>query len=303
MASVLTVHLIAGGARTTMVRMQKRLRRNPILSLALSSHPGPSLAVSVIAVVLGADIGLEPWRLLVLGLAVLLGQLSVGLSNDWLDAERDRASGRADKPVAAGDIALSAVRTAAILTAVAGFGLTLLLGIPATTAHAVFIAAGWGYNLRLKRTAFSVLPYLVGFGAIPLVVTLSLPRPLGAAWWAVGAGALLGVAAHFANALPDLEADRATGVVGLPHRMGGRASGIVTFASLAAASGLVIVGPGVTLGAVQWVAAGLSATIVAFGVALALARPPGRLLFQLVILAALIAVVSLALAGAHLAVA
>ena len=283
-----------------MVGMQKRPHRRAIVSLALSSHPGPSVAVSVIAVVLGASIGLEPWRLLVLGLAVLLGQLSVGLSNDWLDVERDRAVGRTDKPVATGDIDKALVRNSAIATAAAGAALTLLLGIPATIAHAVFIVAGWSYNLWLKRTAFSVLPYLVGFGALPLVVTLSRPQSLEAAWWAIGAGAFLGVAAHFANTLPDLDADRATGVVGLPHRMGERASGIVTIAALAAASGLVIFGPGEALGVVQWVALGLSAAIIAAGATLALTRPPGRLLFQLVILAALVAVVSLVFAGAHL---
>lgn len=283
-----------------MVGMQKRPHRSALLSLALSSHPGPSAAVSVIAVVLGVGVGLEPWRLAVLGLSVLLGQLSVGLSNDWLDAERDRAAGRTGKPVAAGDIGVPVVRAAALLAAVAGFALTLPLGVPATIAHTVFIVAGWSYNLWFKRTILSVLPYLIGFGVLPLVVTLSLPEPSGAAWWAVGAGALLGVAAHVANALPDLDADRQTGVIGLPLRMGERASGIVAFAALAAASGLVLSGPGVALGVVQWIALGLSLAIVVFGVTLALTRPPGRLLFQLVILATFVAVASLVFAGAHL---
>lgn len=268
-----------------------------MLALVGSAHPGPSLAVTLITVVLGASIGLEPWRLTALGAAMLCGQASVGLSNDWLDAARDRAAGRTDKPVAAGDIGVPLVRGAAFILLALAVALTLPLGALATIAHAVFLVAGWGYNLGVKSTALSVLPYLVGFGALPLLATLALPAPVGATWWAIGAGALLGAAAHFANALPDLEADRATGIVGLPHRMGERASGIVTFLALATASGLVIVGPGMALGTAQWVAAGLIATIVVFGVALALTRPPGRLLFQLVILAALIAVVSLVFAG------
>ena len=285
-----------------MVRMQKRQHRSALVSLALSSHPGPSVAVSLITVVLGASIGLEPWRLTALGAAVLLGQFSVGLSNDWLDAERDRASGRADKPVALGEIGVPIVRVTAIATAVLGLALPLTLGVPAAIAHAVFVAAGWGYNLWFKRVILSVLPYIVGFGVLPLVVTLSLPQPSGAAWWTIGAGALLGVAAHFANVLPDLDADRATGVVGLPHRIGRRRSGLVTFGALAAASGLVLFGPRAGLGSVQWIALGLSTAIIAYGVTLALIRPPGRLLFQLVILAALVAVVSLVFAGAHLTV-
>ena len=282
------------------VRMAKPGRRNVVLALLLSTHPGPSLAVSAIVAVLGISVGLEAWRVAVLGIAFLLGQFSVGLSNDWLDASRDRAVGRQDKPVATGDIGIPTVRVAAFMTAAAAFALTLLLGIPATIAHLMFMIAGWSYNLAFKRTVLSVLPYIVGFGVLPLVVTLSIPKPAIAAGWALGAGALLGVAAHFANVLPDLDADRTTGVVGLPHRIGQRGSGVVTFLALAAASGLVLFGPGTALGPVHWVALGLATVIVIIGVTLVLTRPPSRLPFQLVILAALVAVVSLALAGTRL---
>ena len=51
-----------------------------------------ALALTLIPVVLGASIGLEPWRLTALGAAMLCGQASVGLSNDWLDAERSLRS-------------------------------------------------------------------------------------------------------------------------------------------------------------------------------------------------------------------
>jgi 4-hydroxybenzoate polyprenyltransferase len=188
--------------------------------------------------------------------------------------------------------------------------LTLPLGLPALLAHAVFLAAGWWYDLGAKSTVLSVLPYVVGFGALPLFVTLALPQPAAAGWWAIGAGASLGIAAHFANALPDLDADRATGVVGLPHRIGARASGIVTFAALAAASALVVFGPGVfgpgvfgpgAPGLVQWIALGAEAAIVVAGLVLALTRPPSRPLFRLVILGALVAVAALVFTGARLA--
>lgn len=284
------------------VRMRKR-GRHPVLAgaraLLLSTHPGPTLAVTVITVALGVGIGLEPWRVAALGAAMLFGQASVGLSNDWLDAARDRAAGRSDKPVARGDVSTALARTASFATVIAAVALTIPLGVPALLAHAVFLAAGWGYNLGLKGTAASVVPYLVGFGVLPLFVTLSLPAPAAAAWWAMGAGALLGVAAHFANALPDLDADRATGVVGLPHRAGVRASGVVTFAALAGASGLVVFGPGAP-GVAQWVALGLEAAIVVGGLVLVVTRPPARPLFRLVIVGALVAVAALLLAGARL---
>lgn len=275
-------------------------RPGRVVSLLLSSHPGPGAAVTLVAVVLGIGVGLEPWRVVVLGLAVLCNQWSVGLSNDWIDAGRDAAVGRLDKPVAQGWIAAATVRNTAFATAAAAILLTLPLGPLATLAHAVFILSAWAYNLGLKRTSLSVLPYLLSFGLLPLVVTLSLPTPSAAAPWAIALGALLGAAAHFANVLPDLEDDRATGVRGLPHRMGRRASGIATYLVLAAASVVALLGPAGAIGWLQWVGLALGLGIAIAGILLVLTRPSGRLLFQLIIAAALVDVVLLVLAGQRL---
>ena len=62
--------------------------------LVRASHPGPTLVVTALATGLAVGMGSTPrTSLLVVG-AVLTGQLSVGWSNDWLDAVRDRAVGR-----------------------------------------------------------------------------------------------------------------------------------------------------------------------------------------------------------------
>jgi len=270
-----------------------------LLSLARSTHPGPAIAVSAIAVVLGAGVGLEPWRLAVLGLMFLANQASIGLSNDWIDADRDRAVGRTDKPVAAGLVSVSTARTAAIVTAMLAIVLSVPLGWPAALAQFVFLASGWSYNAGLKRTPLSAVPYLVGFGSIPLIVTLSLPIPALASPWAVLAGALLGLAAHFANVLPDLDDDRATGVQGLPHRMGLRASGLIIAGGVAGASASIVFGLGDAL-PVQYVGFGLVAALAAWCGYLVIARPGSRLVFRLIIAAALITVLLLAVSGARL---
>jgi len=262
--------------------------------LALSTHPGPALAVTVVTGLLAVGVGLPPLSILLLCAAMLLGQASVGLSNDWIDAPRDRAVGRTDKPVALGLIAVSSVRTAAFLTAALALVLTVPLGPLALAVHAVFILSAWSYNLGLKKSALSVLPYIVSFGLLPMLVTVSLPVPAAAAWWALAAGALLGVSAHFANVLPDLADDERTGVRGLPHRLGLRISGVVVAVALAVASILLARSPLLWLGVV--VATGLAATCAV----LALTRPPTRLLFRLIIAAALVDVVMLALSGTEL---
>jgi 4-hydroxybenzoate polyprenyltransferase len=272
--------------------MQRRLA-----ALILSAHPVPSLAVSAIAVILGVGLGLEPWRLALVGAAFLANQLSVGLSNDWIDADRDRAVGRTDKPVAAGRIGAPTVRNTALVLAVAAVLLTLPLGWQATVAHAVFIASAWGYNLGLKSTVLSVLPYVVSFGLLPLIVTLASPEPRVAAPWAIGAGALIGVSAHFANVLPDLDDDHVTGVRGLPHRVGLRASGLVIAVALAVASGLVVLGAGEPISVYSWIGFASCCAIAVACAVLTITGRISRLLFLLILLGALIIVAMLALAG------
>lgn len=280
---------------------------SPATTLVLAAHPGPTVAVTVLALVLGAGVGLPASTLVLLGLAFLAGQLSIGWSNDWIDAERDATVGRTDKPVATGRIDVTTVRTAALVAAAATVVLSFALGLAAGAVHVLVVASGWSYNAGLKRTRWSVVPFIVSFGLLPAVVTLALPDPTLPAGWAIVAGAVLGVAIHFTNVLPDLDDDAATGIAGLPHRVGRRVSGLVAFAALALASIVVLVGPGLLSGAgagapplVAIVGVLAAVSIAVWGAALVLTRPPGRLLFQLIIVASLLLAVQLAASGTDL---
>ncbi|HEY4151756.1 MAG TPA: UbiA family prenyltransferase [Pseudolysinimonas sp.] len=276
-------------------------------ALVRSAHPGPGAAVTVVAVLLGIAVGLEPWRVVVLGIALLFDQASVGLSNDWIDAERDRLVGRADKPVARGEIGVGSVRAAAWIAAATALLLTLPLGLAATLAHAVALASAWAYNALLKNSPVSVLPYAISFGLLPAIASLARPVPALPAWWVFAAGALLGIAAHFANVLPDLDDDRRTGIRGLPHRLGLRPSIVITWVALLlgaiAVTVGVAVGPGGIPGVVfvgLLVGLGVSVLIAIIGVVTALRRGVGRWLFRLVIAAALVDVAMLVLAGTRM---
>ena len=275
---------------------------SPATTLVLASHPGPTAAVTVLALVLGVGIGLPADQLVLLGLAILTGQLSIGWSNDWIDAERDTAVGRTDKPVAQGLLNVTSVRRAALVAAGAMVVFSFALGVAAGVVHVVLVASGWAYNAGLKRTGFSVLPFMVSFGLLPAVVTLSLPDPALPAPWAVTVGAVLGIAIHFTNVLPDLDDDARTGVAGLPHRVGRRISGLVAFGALALAAVIAALGPSVGTPPVIAVVGVLAAvSIAAWGAVLVLTRPPGRLLFQLIIIASLVLATQLALSGTRLA--
>jgi 4-hydroxybenzoate polyprenyltransferase len=265
----------------------------PLLALLRSAHPGPVAGVTLIVVLLGVAVGLDAARVALLGTTLALNQLSIGLGNDWLDADRDRAAGRADKPVAAGTVSVALVRGLALALAGLTVLVSLTLGLPFAVVHTLAFAGGWIYNAWLKRTAFSALPYLVSFGLLPTLATLALPAPALAAWWATAAAALLGLAAHLANVLPDLAADDATGVRGFPHRLGARGSTLVAGVALAGAAVALAVGVGPSVLAV--VGLGLSLAASAAAVVRGLTR--SRWAFRLVILAAVIDVALLVAAG------
>lgn len=210
--------------------------------LLRAAHPEPSAAVTLAATALAVGAGLGA-RAALVALAVGSGQLSIGWSNDWLDRDRDRAGRRLDKPVAQDQVAARAVLVAAVAALAVCVAASVALGPAAAVAHLVGVAAGWAYNLWAKRTACSIVPWMVAFGLLPAVVTLTSPLGRWPAWWIVAAGALLGGGAHLANAIPDLEHDRAAGVEGLPHRLGRRRA--LGTAAVLVAAGIVLVTYGV----------------------------------------------------------
>jgi heme o synthase len=207
--------------------------------LLRSCHPEPTVAVTAMITALAATAGHRVGGVVLIGLAVLSGQLTIGWLNDLVDAERDRAVGRPDKPIAAGTIPARTVGVATGLATAACVPLSLACGVAAGAAHLVAVGAGWAYDLGLKSSRLSVLPYLVCFGLLPVFVVLALPGAPAAPWWLPTAGALLGAGAHFANVLPDLDDDAATGIRGLPHRIGARASRHAAAALLLAATGVL----------------------------------------------------------------
>jgi 4-hydroxybenzoate polyprenyltransferase len=269
----------------------------PLRALALATHPGPAVAVTVVATLLALAAGVPGGRAALVGAAVLAGQASIGWSNDWLDADRDRAVARADKPVVQGAVAPALLRTLALGSAAAAVVLSLLLGVVPGLLLLVLVASGWAYNAGLKRTAVSVLPYVTGFGALPAGVVAAAPGAPGAPWWLVTAGAALGAAAHLANVAPDLEDDLATGVRGLPHRMGPRISAVTGAALLGAASLALVLGPAGPPTVAGW--AGLALAVPAVVVAaLAGTERFRRLAFPAVMLLTVLDVVLLLAGGA-----
>lgn len=266
-------------------------------ALVLATHLGPTVAVTTVATLLAVAAGLTGGRSALVCVAVLAGQVSIGWSNDWLDADRDRAVARADKPVVQGAVRPGQLRSAALVAASLAVVLSLLLGTVPGLLLLVLVASGWAYNAGLKRTAASVVPYVTGFGALPAgVVAAARGMPM-APWWLVTAGGALGAAAHLANVAPDLEDDLATGVRGLPHRLGARASARAAALLLGGASLVLVVGPEGPPPVAGWIGLGLAVPAVAVA-ALAGTERFRALAFPAVMLLTVLDVVLILLGGA-----
>ncbi|GAA3439991.1 UbiA family prenyltransferase [Kutzneria kofuensis] len=208
-----------------------------VSGLVRASHPAPAAAVTVIFMGLAVVWGRSPAGIAAVGAAILTGQLSVGWLNDYLDRDRDAAAKRADKPIPNGDVSARTVLVAFVVAAVAVVPLSFLSGLVAGVVHLFAVLSAWSYNAVLKGTVLSVLPYALSFAAGPAFVVLGLPAT--PPWWLLVAGALLGSGAHFANTLPDVAADLATGVRGLPQRLGPRRSWAATVVLLLAAGAVL----------------------------------------------------------------
>jgi 4-hydroxybenzoate polyprenyltransferase len=210
--------------------------------LLLGCHPLPCVAVTAFATAYAAAIEAGPGRLIGIALAIGTGQLVVGWSNDAIDAPRDLAAQRADKPVSAGLVSSRVLAVAALLSAVACAVLSFRLGAAFGWLHLVAVLSAVSYNAGLKATWLSPAPYLVSFGLLPVMLTFAVTGPRGLSGpplWQVVAAALLGAAAHAGNTVGDTEADAATGVRGLPQRLGPQRS-LIAMALLVATAAIVL---------------------------------------------------------------
>ncbi|MDQ3733392.1 MAG: UbiA family prenyltransferase, partial [Actinomycetota bacterium] len=233
--------------------------------------------------------------------AVATGQLSIGWSNDWRDRHRDRSSGRPDKPLATGALQPQIVAAAAGLAALVCVALSLALGAVPGILHLTAVAAAWVYNFWLKATVASVLPYAIAFGLLPAFVVAAAPGQPEAPYWLVLSGALLGSGAHFANVVPDLDDDLATGVRGLPHRLGPGPAAVVGAALLLAATAVLAFGRPGPAGLVGWLALALAVPAAVIASLAGIGRPNlRRPAFAAVIALAILDTGLLVLGGASL---
>jgi 4-hydroxybenzoate polyprenyltransferase len=177
-------------------------------------------------------------------------QFGIGATNDLVDAPRD-AGHKPGKPIPSGLVSPVVARAVALGGFVAGLGLAAPSGFPTLAVAVAVIGIGLAYDLRLKGTAWSWLPFAVGIPILPvfgwLGATGTLPPAFGIL---VPAAVAAGAALAIANALADIERDRAAGTASIatalgPERAWRVQAALVTAIVLAAVvSALILAAPG-----------------------------------------------------------
>jgi len=207
-------------------------------------HPIPSLLTTLAAVgfagIFGIDLG--DARLWWIAGIMLLVQFSISALNEWADADLDRRAGRR-RPIPLGLLSRGTALNVAALGAVGAFLLSALsdLGPAALLLVGVGIACGWAYDLWLKPTPLSFLPFAIAFPLMPFWIGLIAGRPLSSLAVLFLGGSPLAAAIHLADAIPDRDRDRLAGLKTLAVALGRPGSEL-------AATGLLLVGSLVSIG-------------------------------------------------------
>ena len=155
-----------------------------------------------------------------LGAAMAALQFGIGATNDLVDAPND-AGHKPGKPIPAGLVSREAAGIVAGGGFAAGLALTAGFGSGVLALSIVVIAIGLAYDLRLKGTALSWLPFAVGIPILPVFGWLGAAGELPSAFAIlVPAAVMAGAALAIANGLADLERDRAAGVGSIAIALG-----------------------------------------------------------------------------------
>ena len=194
--------------------------------LLRASHLGPTLAVTLVSFLLSTALWWEgPAYFISIG--VFLGQLLVGWTNDLNDYQDDLKHNRIGKPLVSGQLTKTSLLRAVKITTPIAVVVNLFgpLGIKGGLLYLFGVGMGVAYNFYFKSTLLSPLPYALAFAALVSSIVIATDRtpPL----WLIASGSLLGVAAHFANVLKDLDQDLKSGISGLPQKIGKRYSRLI----------------------------------------------------------------------------
>lgn len=225
---------------------KRRVQR--LRDLVRCTHPKQAV-VFAIAMGIFASLADRPLKeALLVAAAVLVVQLSLGLSNDLCDELHDLRAETPGKPLAQGRVDPSSASYWMMVLVLLAVPLSAASSVTAGIALLATLPIGWVHNRWLHRTAFSFVGWTLTFALYPAFLsyggyagTIHGDAPT---WEVTAAAAVLGLTLHFVTSLGDLVTDNKSGARNLPLqvalRLGAPRTLLITvIATGAAVAGLV----------------------------------------------------------------
>jgi len=233
-----------------------RRPRQRIRDVVRCMHPKQAVFLAALIGILAAADGRPTREFLSAAAAVLLVQLSLGLSNDISDQAHDYRAGTTNKPIAAGRVDAGSASYVLMVLVLLSVPVSVQNGATAGGALLITLPIGWIHNRWLHRTAFSfvgwtasaaLLPAFLSYGGWAGTVHGEAPT-----WAVTGAAAAVGFCAHLVTSLGDLVDDNKSGARNLPLRIALRIGAprllfVTIVLTAAAVAGLVVAGLSVGL--------------------------------------------------------
>ena len=197
-----------------------------MLSILRACHIGPTSAVTLISFLLASSLWWEG-PALVIAFGIFLGQLLVGFTNDLYDYQDDLKHNRTDKPLVSGKITTAQLTRAIKIVTPLAILVNLFgpLGVNGGLIYLLGVGLGISYNFYFKFTLLSPLPYALAFAALVAAIVVATDRTPPP--WLLISAACLGVAAHFANVIKDINEDLKSEIIGLPQKLAKKTSRVI----------------------------------------------------------------------------
>jgi 4-hydroxybenzoate polyprenyltransferase len=228
---------------TRRVWWDERKPGGTIRSLLFMAHPGPSLLVTAVLVaVAGLAAHRVPDGTLALQLvgAMLPVQFCIGIVNDVVDLPADTAA-KPHKPLVRGVVSRSTATGVGMALGTIGLAVAATINLATLGLDTLALGAGLAYDLGLRRTPLSWVPWWGGMTVLPLEGYASVGAIPVRLLSLIPLAGLIAVGLQFANALPDIDGDRMAGRRSLPVLVGVDRSRWAGPVALAAAGTLAIV--------------------------------------------------------------
>ena len=183
-------------------------------------HPLPSSINATVVAVLALVAGAGPTVAVLLAVAMLGFQVSIGCFNDVADEAVDRDA-RPDKPIPAGMVSRRTALAIAFAGGAAGLVISAGFGIIVLLLGAAGYASGLAYDFVLRRIGWAWLAYALALPLLLLWTWQAAAGTLPPAWpFILPLAAVAGPALHLANSLVDVATDERTAVPSLAIRLG-----------------------------------------------------------------------------------